>query len=77
MWLGGIQHNAEWKGRDDLASYALQLQDSEKVYNNFINMNKHLTNTPKLKLNEVHFLKLVMSIGPNPWRPIPNKRLIK
>ena len=37
MWLGGIQHNAEWRGRDDLASYVLQLQDSEKVSNNFIN----------------------------------------
>ena len=36
MWLGGIQHNAEWRGRDDLASYVLQLQDSEKVSNNFI-----------------------------------------
>ena len=36
MWLGGIQHNAKWKGRDDLARYVLQLQGSEKVSNNFI-----------------------------------------
>ena len=36
MWLGGIQHNAEWRGRDDLARYVLQPQDSEKVSNNFI-----------------------------------------
>ena len=31
MWRGGIQHNAEWRGGD-----VLQLQDSEKVSNNFI-----------------------------------------
>ena len=36
MWLGGIQQNAERRGRDDLASYLLQLQDSAKVFNNFI-----------------------------------------
>ena len=29
------QHNAEWRGHD-LASYVLQLQDSEKVSNTFI-----------------------------------------
>ena len=33
MWLGGIQHNAEWRGCDDSASYVLHLQDSEKVSN--------------------------------------------
>ena len=33
--LWGIQHNAEWRGHDDLARYILQ-QDSEKVSNNFI-----------------------------------------
>ena len=36
MRLGKIQFNAEWRGRDDLASYVLQLEDSEKVSNNFI-----------------------------------------
>ena len=36
MWLRGIQHNAEWRGRDDLAGYVLQLQDSEKVSYSFI-----------------------------------------
>ena len=37
MWHNtGIQHNAEWRCCDDLASYVLQLQDSEKVSNNFI-----------------------------------------
>ena len=36
MLLEGIQHNAEWRGQDDLLSYVLQLQDSEKVSTNFI-----------------------------------------
>ena len=39
MWLGGIQHNAEWRGHDDPVSYILQLQDSEKASNNFIENN--------------------------------------
>ena len=30
------QHNTEWRGCDDLTSYVLQLQDSEKVSNNLI-----------------------------------------